>query len=436
MECQCSDLGGVRSGVPARWPLRSTIGDRWPSVLAILSVTSYTFGAFTLDLERFRLCRSGQPVHVERQVFDVLAYLIAHRDRVVAKTELLDNVWGDRFVSESALSSRIKAARRAVDDDGVRQGVIRTVFGRGYQFVAELSGELAPAPAATATPSPPIEQEIEFCVAPDGTRIAYSVVGSGPPLVKAANWMTHLDYDHESPVWRHWTEDIAVKRALLRYDERGCGMSDWDVDRFDFEAWVEDLEAVVDSAGLDRFPLLGVSQGAAVAVAFAVRHPERVSRMVLYGSYARGRRKRANEGSHDEAALDIELARVGWGRDDPSFRQVFTSQFLPDGSRDDWDQFNELQRRTISPENAVRFLETFADIDVASVAPMVTCPTLVVHARDDHRVAASAARELAALIPGSRFVLLPGRNHLLRRDEPAWPQFLAELDRFLVDDDS
>ena len=396
-------------------------------------LTSYTFGPFTLDLERFRLERAGQTVHVERQVFDVLAYLIAHRDRVVPKTELLDNVWGDRFVSESALSSRIKAARRAVDDDGARQHIIRTIFGRGYQFVADVTGDTT-SPPTRAAQAAGIEQEILFCHAPDGTRIAYSVVGQGPTLVKSANWMTHLDYDHESPVWRHWTEDIASGRSLLRYDERGCGMSDWTVDRFDFDAWVEDLEAVVDSAQLDRFPLLGVSQGAAVAVAFAVRHPKRVSRMVLYGSYARGRRKRSGEAGPGEAALDIELARIGWGRDDPSFRQVFTSQFLPDGSREDWDAFNEFARRTTSPENAVRFLDTFADIDVTAEAPEVRCPTLIVHARDDHRVPASAARELATLIPGSRFVLLPGRNHLLRRDEPAWPQFLAELDRFLVED--
>jgi pimeloyl-ACP methyl ester carboxylesterase/DNA-binding winged helix-turn-helix (wHTH) protein len=397
---------------------------------------TYCFGSFTLDLDRFRLEREGKPVHVERQVFDVLAYLITHRDRVVSKPELLDNVWGDRFVSESALSSRIKVARRVVGDDGARQQVIRTVFGRGYQFIADVAstGQQTPSPVPVqAPPSAPIDQQIEFCHAPDGTRIAYSVVGSGPVLVRAAHWMTHLDYDHESPVWRHWTEDIAVGRSLLRYDERGCGMSDWDVERFDFDAWVEDLEVVVDSAGLDRFPLLGVSQGAAVAVAFAVRHPERVSRMVLYGSYARGRRRRAAvDGSVEEAALDVELARVGWGRDDPSFRQVFTTQFLPDGTRQDWDEFNELQRRTISPANAVRFLETFGDIDVTADAPLVRCPTLVVHARDDHRVPASAARELAAMIPGSRLVLLPGRNHLLRRDEPAWPQFLTELDHFLT----
>jgi DNA-binding SARP family transcriptional activator/pimeloyl-ACP methyl ester carboxylesterase len=294
----------------------------------------------------------------------------------------------------------------------------------------------AAVPVATAEGAPAErelrdEQQILFCHAADGTRIAYSVVGSGPPLVKAANWMTHLDYDRESPLRRHWTEDIAVTRALLRYDERGCGMSDWNVDRFDFDAWVEDLEAVVDSAKLDRFPLLGVSQGAAVAVAFAVRHPERVSRMVLYGSYARGRRRRAEGPGPAEATLDVELARLGWGRDDPSFRQVFTSQFLPDGSRADWDEFNQLQRRTTSPENAVRFLETFADIDVTTEAPQVRCPTLILHARDDHRVPSSAARELAALISGSRLVLLPGRNHLLTRDDPAWPLFLDELDRFL-----
>ena len=305
------------------------------------------------------------------------------------------------------LSSRIKAARRAVDDDGARQSVIRTVFGRGYQFVADVSASSRSKPPRDRAP-PPIEQEIAFCHAHDGTRIAYSVVGKGPPLVKAANWMTHLDYDHESPVWRHWTEDIAAERALLRYDERGCGMSDWDVDRFDFDAWVEDLEVVVDSAGLDRFPLLGVSQGGAVAVAFAVRHPERVTRMVLYGSYARGRTLRAESARAGTRRLDLELARVGWGATTRRSARCSRRSSSPTAAGADWDELNELQRRTTSPENAVRFLETFADIDVTGEAPKVRCPTLIVHARDDHRVPASAARELAALIPDSRFVLLPG----------------------------
>lgn len=249
--------------------------------------------------------------------------------------------------------------------------------------------------------------------------------------------MTHLDYDAHSPVWRHWLAGLSRRHTLVRYDERGCGMSDWDVDRFDFEAWVDDLSVVVDELGLERFPLLGVSQGAAVAVAFAARYPDRVSALVLYGSYARGRLSRAaTVEAQREAALDVELARVGWGRDDPSFRQVFTSQFLPNGSREQWAAFDELQRRTISPANAVAFLETFARIDVTEAAANVTCPTLILHARDDHRVPLSSARELAALIHGSRLVPLPGVNHILTADEPAWPSFVDELERFLADNES
>ena len=352
--------------------------------MGTVAVTRYQFGDFEIDTARFELRRAGAAVHMERQVFDVLAYLVAHRDRVVPKAELLDAVWSDRFVSESALASRIKVLRRSVGDDGTHQAVIRTVFGRGYQFVAERGRS----PTPTRRRGPPACRRCSWSrrstsARPrDGTRLAYSVVGDGPVLVKAANWMTHLDYDLEHPVWRHWTEDVGRDRSLLRYDERGCGLSDWDVDRFDFDSWVDDLETVVDSAGLDRFPLLGVSQGGAVAVAFAVRHPERVSRLVLYGAYARGRLARADDraGGAAGARSTSSWRGSGWGGDDPSFRQVFTSQFLPDGTREEWDELNELQRRTTSPENAVRFLETFARIDVGDAARQVACPTLD-HAR-------------------------------------------------------
>jgi pimeloyl-ACP methyl ester carboxylesterase/DNA-binding winged helix-turn-helix (wHTH) protein len=402
---------------------------RTPSTLSTVGWTRYEFGDFEIDTARFEVRRAGQPVHLERQVFDVLAHLVAHRDRVVPKEELLDAVWGDRFVGDSALASRIKTVRRAVGDDGTHQTVVRTIFGRGYQFVADVTELDGPTPGVAGRR---LDQEIHLCEARDGTRLAYSLVGEGPLLVKAANWMTHLDHDLENPVWRHWTEDVVEHRSLLRYDERGCGLSDWDVERFDFDAWVEDLETVVDSAGLERFPLLGVSQGGAVAVAFAVLHPERVTKLVLYGAYARGRLVRAtSEQEERQAALDLELARVGWGSDDPSFRQVFTSQFLPDGTREEWDDLNELQRLSTSPENAVRFLETFARVDITAQAREVACPTLVMHARDDHRVPAECARELAALIPSSRLAILPGRNHILTRTEPAWPLFLSELDRFL-----
>lgn len=386
-----------------------------------------------LDAGRYELRRAGQAVHVEPQVFDVLAYLIAHRDRVVTKIELLESVWGDRFVSESALTSRIKAARRAVGDDGTAQRAIRTVHGRGYQFVAAVE-VLAAVPAAppTARPADRLEQEIRFCVSDDGVRIAYASMGRGPPLVKAANWMTHLDHDVESPVWRHWLAGLSRAHRLVRYDERGCGLSDWEVGRFDFDAWVDDLEVVVDAAGLDSFALLGLSQGGAVAIAYAERHPERVTKLVLWGAYPTGRLVRATtEAQQREAALDVELARVGWGRDDATFRQVFTAQFLPDATPQQWEEFDRLQRRTTSPDNAVRFLETFARIDVTASAPHVLCPTLILHARDDLRVPLASAREVAALIPDSRLVPVASGNHILTQDEPAWPAALAEMSRFL-----
>ena len=225
-------------------------------------------------------------------MFDVLVLLVRERDRVVTKEELLDTVWGDRFVSESALTSRIKAARQAIGDDGKAQRLVRTVHGRGYQFVADVT-ELDEHPSPSSTTDPLPEQEIRFCTADDGTRLAYATMGSGRPLVKVANWLSHLDYDRQSVVWRHWLIELARRFRLVRYDERGCGLSDWDVPEFSFEAWVRDLEAVVDAVGLERFPLLGISQGGPVAIAYAVRNPERVSHLVLLGSYAQGRRARA-----------------------------------------------------------------------------------------------------------------------------------------------
>ncbi len=277
-------------------------------------------------------------------------------------------------------------------------------------------------------------QRIRICATEDGTRLAYAVSGAGPPLVKAANWMTHLDYDWENLVWRHWNEGLSRNNTLIRYDERGCGLSDWDIDRFTFDAWVDDLAAVVDAMDLDRFPLLGISQGGAVAIAYAVAHPERVSRLVLFGAYGRGRLARAvDDEQRREADLHLELARVGWGTGNDTFRQVFTSQFMPDGTRQQWEAFNELQRRTCSPDNAVRFMDVFANIDVIDLAGRVECPTLVMHSRNELRVPFDSARELAALIPNSQLVSLESRNHILLETEPAWSEFLATLDTFLVE---
>ncbi|HWM04681.1 MAG TPA: alpha/beta fold hydrolase [Actinophytocola sp.] len=389
----------------------------------------YRFDDCQVDPRRFELRRGDTIVHVEPQVFQLLSHLIEHRDRVVAKTELLDAVWGGRYVSDSALTSRIKALRRAVGDDGVRQQVIATVHGIGYRFVAAVEEDTEPVVAPVVRPP----QQIRYCVSPDGVRVAYAISGTGPPLVKAANWLTHLDLEWSSPIWSHWLDALAHHHRLVRYDERGCGLSDWDVADFSLDAWVNDLELVVDAADLDRFPLLGVSQGGAVAIAYAVRHPERVSRLILAGAYCRGRFARAHTVEEkEEAALDLQLARIGWRRDDPTFRQVFASQFLPDGSRALWDAFNDLQRATTSTDNVVRFLDIFAHIDVSDLAPRVRCPTLILHSRDDLRVPRAQASDLAALIPDSTLRFLPSRNHILIADEPAWSVFLDEMDRFLA----
>ncbi len=386
----------------------------------------YEFEDCEVDPQRFELRRRGEPVHVEPQVFALLTHLIRHRDRVVGKTELLDSVWGYRHVSESALTSRVKALRRAIGDSGERQRIVATVHGVGYRFVADVR-ENGGVPPRTRAP-----QQIRYCRSPDGVRVAYAVSGCGPPLVKAANWLTHLDLEWTSPIWAHWLDGLARRHTLVRYDERGCGLSDWDIGEFRFDDWVDDLELVVDGVELDRFPLLGISQGGAVAIAYAVRHPERVSRLVLAGAYSRGRFARAaTPEEKEEAELDLVLGRIGWRHDDPTFRQVFASQFLPDASRELWDAFNDLQRATTSNDNVVRFLDVFAHIDVSAIAPSVRCPTLILHSRGDLRVPKAQAQELAALIPDSRLCFLDSRNHILTEHEPAWPEFLDELDAFL-----
>jgi pimeloyl-ACP methyl ester carboxylesterase len=258
-------------------------------------------------------------------------------------------------------------------------------------------------------------------------------MGEGPPLVKAANWLSHLDYDWQSSVWRHWLVELSNRFRLVRYDERGCGLSDWDVPEFSFEAWVRDLEAVVDAAGLDRFALLGISQGGPVAIAYAVRHPERVSRLVLLGAFAQGRRKRARRPEDlDLVEARINLVRVGWGRPDPQYRQMFLSRFLPEGTQDEWREFDELQRRSTSPENAWRFVQEFADIDVSDLAAKVSAPTLIACARREPDEMFEQSRVLASLIPNGRLVPLDSANHLLPERDPAWAQFLTELDAFFA----
>jgi len=278
--------------------------------------------------------------------------------------------------------------------------------------------------------SVPMTQEISYCRAADGVRLAYAKVGNGPPLVKAANWMNHLEYDWESPIWHHLLEGLARNHTLVRYDARGNGLSDWDVDDISLDAWVGDLESVVAATQLKRFPLLGVSQGCAISIAYAVRHPERVSHLILYGGFALGASKQSPEDREKRHAM-ATLMRLGWGMDNPAFRQMFTALFIPEGTKEQMDWFNELQKKTTSPECATRYFEAVGNFDIRDLLAQVTAPTLVMHVRGDALAPIEVGRQMAAGIPGARFVALPGRNHLFLKNEPATARFFEELRLFV-----
>jgi class 3 adenylate cyclase/pimeloyl-ACP methyl ester carboxylesterase len=310
------------------------------------------------------------------------------------------------------------------------------VFGLASQDIAALPEPEPPAPAAENVWSPQsaarYEQEIQFCITPDGVQLAYARTGSGPPLVKTGNWMTHLEFDFESPIWRHLYLGLSRDRTLIRYDSRGNGLSDRDVEDVSFETSVSDLETVVDAAGLERFALLGISQGCAASIAYAVRHPKRVTHLVLFGGYPIGWARRARSATEKEqSAAMLTLMRLGWGQENPAFRQLFTSQFIPGGTKEQADWFNELQRISTSAEDAVRNLIAHGDVDVTALLGQVSVPTLVMHSRDEVRVPFEQGRRLAAGIRGARFVPLASRNHLILEDEPAFPRFLQEIRDFL-----
>ena len=277
-----------------------------------------------------------------------------------------------------------------------------------------------------------MKQQIRFCTTPDRVRLAYATHGSGPPLVKAANWLTHLEFDWESPVWRHWLQGLGRGRMVIRYDERGCGLSDREAEDISLNAYVSDLETVVDDAELDRFALLGISQGGAIALAYAVRHPERVSHLVLYGAYARGRLRRdPSPRERDEVEMMLSLIGVGWGSDNAAFRHVFSRLFVPRGTAEQLDWFDELARISTSPEMAERLVHAWYEIEVTSLLSQVAAPALVAHARGDAVVPFAEGRLLASGIPAARFLPLQSENHILLADEPSWPELLAAMREFL-----
>jgi len=351
---------------------------------------------------------------------------------------------------ERALFPARALVRLMPDDERARARLVRLLVGAGRRDEAEEhyhlgrrqlersaveTGELRDAwrqaAAQLRTAAPDVtQQEVRFCTAPDGVRIAHSAVGRGPTLVKAANWMSHLEYDWKSPLWRHLARDLSRELTLVRYDQRGNGLSDRDPAKIDLDAFVADLAAVVDAVGCERFALLGVSQGARTSIAYAAAHPERVSHLVLYGGTARGWQHRTRDELERRQALQV-LMRQGWGQDNPAFRQIFSTLFMPDASPEQMAWFNELQRVSCTPETATRISESSGASDVTPLLSQLRVPTLVLHATEDAVVPFAEGRALAAAIPDARFVALESRNHLLLDDEPAWARFLTAVRDFL-----
>ena len=310
---------------------------------------------------------------------------------------------------------------------------LRSAGASGLEVLSEALSRGSPSRAVVPEREPDIrlDQEIRFCTTSDGVRIAHATVGDGPPLIKTANWLNHLEYDWDSPIWRHVFRGLARDHRLIRYDARGNGLSDWDVEEISFDAYVNDLEAVVEAAGVERFPLLGISQGCAISIEYAVRNPGRVTRLVLHGGYAAGWRVSEDPAEIARREAMQTLILHGWGQNNPAFRQVFTSSFIPEGTPEQFRWMNELMRVSTSPQNAIRLQEALSRVDVRDRLPMLRVPTLVLHSRNDSRVPYRGGLELAQGIPNARFITLESNNHLILEHEPEFPRFMTAIRAFL-----
>jgi DNA-binding winged helix-turn-helix (wHTH) protein/alpha-beta hydrolase superfamily lysophospholipase len=405
----------------------------------------YFFEDYSLDIDRRELRRGAEAVAVEPQVFDVLAYLIGHRERVISNDDLIASVWNGRIVSESTLSSRIAAVRHAVGDSGERQCLIRTIPRKGYRFVAQVreNSEAGDGPDATPKNMAGLaagvsaahpKQAVTFCRTVDGINLAVASVGCGPVLVRAAHWATHLEYDWQNLVTGPLLQRLADRFHLVRYDYRGNGLSDRDVPAISFETMLCDLEAVVDALALERFALLGISGGAATSIAYAVRHPHRVSKLVLFGGYAQGRNKRCSPQDAEEAQAFLTMARHGWGDERLLFARAFFSFWLPAGTPEQLKSFIELMRIAAPDGRAgVNLRQAVDDIDIVDLLPKVNVPTIVFHCIRDRLVPFDQGRRLAASIPNARFVPLDSENHALLAGESAWAKFVEDVEAFLLD---
>jgi DNA-binding winged helix-turn-helix (wHTH) protein/alpha-beta hydrolase superfamily lysophospholipase len=385
-----------------------------------------TFGSFELDLRRRLLSRDGALLAVGSRALDILCELVGAADELVSKDELMARVWPETIVEENNLQVHVSALRKVLEVEPGGRDWVQTVPGRGYRFVGPLQVRADEHQVTDA-----LQQHVRFVRARDGVHIAAAVAGEGPPLVRTGLWMTHLEYDSATSLWGPLHARLAAATRLVRYDQRGTGLSDRQIPPLDFDALVGDLETVVDGLALERFALLAISQGVPTAIEYAARHPERVRCLVLVGGYAKGWRRRGNPALVERGEALQTITRMGWGLDNPAFRQLFTSLAIPDATREEMDSFNELQRRSASAEMAADFVRVTGGIDVSQRLPQVRVPTLILHSRDEAWVPAEQGRALAAGISGARFVPLPSASHIVLPREPAWEHCVREIVGFV-----
>ena len=386
----------------------------------------YEFGPFRLELREHRLMREGQPIPLTGKAFITLCALVERPGELISKQDLMSVIWPETTVEENNLDRNISMVRKALGD----QPFIETVPRVGYRFVGPVSTTASvPSERPTRTPT---RQEIRFCITDDGVRLAYATVGNGYPVVKVADCFNHIDFEWDSPIWRHWVRDLGNNFSLVRYDGRGSGLSDWEIEDVSFEAWIHDLEKVVDAASLEKFALMGHSQGGAVAIAYAARHPERVSHLILWGGYARGAYHRDVPDAVEVRRALETLVQLNWGRTNPSFFQMVTDLYIPDKATPEEQRwFRDLQQVSISPNNLVRYMRACDDINVRPILPTLHMPTIVLHSDRDKIAPPQEGRILAAEIRDARFVPLASANHVLLADEPAWKVFREELTSFV-----
>jgi DNA-binding winged helix-turn-helix (wHTH) protein len=392
----------------------------------------YAFANCLLDTESYQFRRDGTPVPLEPQVFDLLRYLAEHAGQVVTKDQLIDTIWGGRIVSEAAISARISAARAAVGDTGKAQGIIRTITRRGFELVAPV--EVTGHPPASPAPASTSRQTIRYATSLDGSRIAWAVSGSGPPLLRAGHHVTHLERDWHSSIWRPEFDRLGAAHRLIRFDIRGSGLSDPLTPGSGIDTHVEDMAAVIDAAGLDQLAMIATLQNTPTAIRYIAENPGRVTRLVVQCGYVRGRARRETAYADPEADPSIALLREGWGDPDNGFMRAWLSMFMPGATREELTEFIELLGAASSPDHIAEQRRVVDGLYAEDCLDRVTIPTLVIHPRNCVAHPLAEGQLIARAIPGAELMVIESTNIACMPSEPAWEEQLSATLDFLARD--